>query len=269
MSVAKTAIKGASWLVLFRAISQIISWGATIVVTRLLVPADYGVMEMATMLTGYVVLISEMGFGAAIVQRKEISREELSSAFWFLLGWGVILGGICLILAYPTAAIFNTTETIAITQAIGLVYLSSVLMIVPRNILMRDLRFKALGFYEGSAIVVSCCAMVVMAWMGAGVWTLIGGHIIREGLKFLFFFWTCEWRPVLHYQFKEVRALLGFGISIAVGNSLDYVTNKSDRFFCGRELGEQNLGLYAIGLQFAQMANEKIVSIINSVGFPV
>ena len=120
MSVIKKAFKGAIWLSLFRTISQAFSWAATIIVARILVPEDYGLMEMATILTGYVALFSELGLGTAIIQREEIKDEELSSSFWLMVFWGFILAFICIILAYPTVAIFNEKRILRVTQSVSL-----------------------------------------------------------------------------------------------------------------------------------------------------
>ena len=69
MSIESKIFKGTSWLALFKSASQVISWGVTIIVARILVPGDFGLMDMATIITGYAFFFSELGFGAAIIQR--------------------------------------------------------------------------------------------------------------------------------------------------------------------------------------------------------
>ena len=75
MSIEKKAFKGASWLALFKFSSQLFSWGITIIVARILVPDDYGLMAMAIMITGYAALFSELGLGAAIIQRPKTTQS--------------------------------------------------------------------------------------------------------------------------------------------------------------------------------------------------
>jgi O-antigen/teichoic acid export membrane protein len=91
LSIESKVFKGASWLALFKLISQVFSWIITIVVARILVPDDYGLMEMATIITGYAFFFSELGLGAAIIQKPAITKGELSSVFWFGLGVSVML----------------------------------------------------------------------------------------------------------------------------------------------------------------------------------
>ena len=269
MSVIKKAFKGAIWLSLFRAISQAFSWAATIIVARILVPEDYGLMEMATILTGYVALFSELGLGTAIIQREEIKDEELSSLFWLMVFWGFILAFICIILAYPTVAIFNEKRILRVTQSVSLLYIIGSFLIVPLNILHRELRFKAIGFIDGTSVIVSCSMMIIIAKLGGGVWTLIGGHIIRQFTRVVLVFFIISWRPRLYFNFIKIKPYLKFGLNIAGANSLHYIYSKSDRFFGGRMLGANTLGYYSLAFRLSAIPTDKLVSLINTVSFPV
>jgi len=226
-------------------------------------------MEMATILTGYVVLFSELGLGAAIIQREDIQDEELSSLFWFVVFWGFVWGLSCIILAYPTVAIFNEVRIFRVTQAASLLYILGSLLIVPRNILTRELRYKTIGFIDTVAVIISCTLMIVIAKCGGGVWTLIGGLIIRDFIRAIIVFPVISWRPTFHFNFVEIRPFLKFGLNIAAGRTLYYMYTKSDRFFGGRILGSAILGYYSFALQLSSIPTDKLVSFINSVSFPV
>ena len=269
MSITRDFARGASWLFLFRSFSQAFSWGSTLILARLLVPEDYGLMEMATVLTGYVALFSELGLGSAIIQRRNVSCDSLSSLFWLLQFWGLLLGFVCFGLAYPTARLFGDVRLIPITQGTAPLFVLGALQIVPRTILNRDLRFKAIGATEGISVIASCVAMIVLAYCGSAVWTLLGGQIVREFLKTVLSYVVCDWRPHFHFRKKDIEGFLGFGLNIACAQSLDYVTRKSDRFFAGKVLGGVSLGYYSMALQLASVPNEKIVSIVNNIAYPV
>ena len=269
MSFIKQAFKGAIWLSSFRALQQVISWTTTIIVARILLPQDYGLMEMATVLVGYVALFSELGLGAAIIQRRNINENDLSSTFWFTICLGLILALICFLLAYPTVALFNESRILRIAQFAATIYLLGALLIVPQNILMREVKFKELGFIDFIGTIFSCISMILMALSGFGVWTLIGGHFIRKLTQAILTFFIVSWRPKFHFNFKEVRPYLKFGLNIAGARSLRYVYTKSDRFFGGRFLGAQPLGYYSFALQLASIPTDRIVSLIQQVSFPV
>ena len=269
MKLVKEAAKEGIWLTIFKIISQTFSWISTLIIARILSPEDYGLMEMATIFTGYVGLFSELGLGAAIVQKKDISEEEISSLFWFLVVIGFIFGFICLILSYPTALIFHEKRVLKITQATGILYIIGSFIIVPSNLIARRLKFKIIGFIDALSVTLCCIAMIIIAKLGGGVWTLIGGHIIRQFLRCVFYFSFSKWKPRLHFNLKEIKPYIKFGINIAGARTFFYVYTKSDRFFGGRVLGSEGLGYYCLSLQLSSIPLDKIVALINTISFPV
>ncbi len=268
-SIERKAARGGLWLAGFRYSTQLCSWVITIIIARILVPADYGLFEMATILTGYVAIFSELGLGAAIVQRERINNKELSSLFWLLVFWGFILALICFILAYPAVAIFGEKRILRITQAVSLVFIISSLSIVPRNLLQRDLRFKTIGLIDASSVLPSSLIMIIIAKSGGGIWTLISGMIIQEFLRAFLLFVFAGWSPQIHFRITEIKAYVKFGLNLAGANSLGYIFEKADRFFGGRALGASALGNYSLAIQLSVIPTAKLVSLINSVSFPV
>jgi O-antigen/teichoic acid export membrane protein len=269
MSLARNALRGASWLSIFRLFSQIYSWVITIQVARLLLPDDYALMAMSTILTGYAMLFSNLGLGSAIIYKKDASKEELSSVFWF----SAILGGsfalISIILAYPTAIIFKNPKLIPLTQTVSILFILNALQIVPISIQNRDLKFKTIGLIEMVSTFISSSVMYVMAANGFGVWTLLLGNITLSFFKLVFsYFFTREW-PLFYFSFKKVKSFLHFGVLTSIGTSFRYIFEKSDRFFAGRAWGTTALGHYEFALDLSQLPVSKITSIINQVSFPV
>lgn len=269
MSIARKALKEASWLAIFKAFSQIFSWASTVLVARMLVPGDYGLMNMATLITGYTMLFSELGLGAAIVQRPKPVEKELSSLFWLILGLSCLLAIGCFAIAYPTALIFNEPRVIPITQTVSVLFLISGLQVVPLNLLTKGIHFKRIGFIEMTGIIVSCGFMLTAAYLGAGVWTLIGGHIVRNTTKLVLIYSSIKWFPKLHFAFQDVKSYLTFGMTVSLSRSLFYIYEKSDIFFAGRAWMLNALGLYSFALQLAKIPTDKIVSLINRVSFPL
>lgn len=224
---------------------------------------------MATVLVGYAALFSELGLGTAIIQRQNINENELSSTFWFTICFGLFLALICFLLAYPTVFLFKEPRILHITQFAATIYLLGALLIVPQNILMREVRFKELGFIHFLSSVLSCTSMIFMAVFGFGVWTLIGGHFVRKLTQTISVFFIVSWRPKFHFNFKDVKPYLKFGLNVAGSRSLRYIYTKSDRFFGGRFLGAQPLGYYSLALQLASIPTDRMVSLIQQVSFPV
>lgn len=260
-------LRGASWLGFYKGLSQVFSWIVTIVIARILVPQDYGLMSMATIITGYAQIFSELGLGAALVQKEVITEQEFSSVFWFGVMFGILLAASCYPISYFTARIFSEPRIIPLTQTVSIIFLLGGLSIVPGNILRREFRFRELGFIEMSSTLTSCIGMLAFALLGAGVWTLIFGSILL-GIARLFFLYFCaRWRPLCHFSWSEASSFIRFGVSMATARSLFYAWNRSDSFFAGRAWTASMLGFYALANQLAKIPTDKIVTLINQVSF--
>lgn len=267
MSLAEKAIKHGSWFALFRGISQAVSWAVTVIVARLLSPTDYALSAMATLITGYAELLSEMGIGASVIQKKDPTEGELSSVFWFSLAIGVVFAIACVPIAYVTAHIFDQPAVIPLILSISALFIFTGLQVVPLALLKRDLNYKAIGMIEMQTTLISCLSMLALAYFGAGVWTLIGGRIVRGVVRLVLVYRTTTWRPRFTSNFTETREYLRFGITVAISSSAFYAFEVSDRFFAGRAWTAAELGFYLFAMQLAQVPTEKLVSTINQVSY--
>lgn len=265
--VSRKAFSGMTWLALFKGISQAFSWSITIVVARLLTPDDYGLMEMATVITGYAAIFNELGLGAAIIQRRHVSHSQLSSVYWFTIAFSTVLGGLCFAVAYPTAWIFQEPRVIPLTQGVSVLFVLSGATIVPLSLMQREMRFRETGFQEMLSVMVSSCAMLGMALGGFGAWTLLGGHIVRNATRATLAHKYTKWKPLLTFSVQDVKSYLRFGATVALSSSLSYVYAKSDRFFAGRSGTVAFLGYYTLALDLAKMPTQKIVTLVKQVSF--
>jgi PST family polysaccharide transporter len=267
-SIEKIAFKGASWLALFKFTSQLFSWGITVLIARILVPDDYGLMAMATMITGYAALFSELGLGDAIIQKPKIKQSELSSVFWFAMNIAFLLTIMCFFSSYLMAYIFDEPRIIPLIKTISIIFIINGLQIVPFSLLKKNLDFKKVGLIEMAGVFISCCCMITIAYLGGGVWTLVGGNVILSLAKLIFVSSYVEWLPQLHFNFKEAKSYITFGITVTISYSFFYLFDISDKFFAGRAWTPLVLGYYAFALQLSQIPTEKIVVLINQVSFP-
>lgn len=269
MSIHKKVVKGAIWLSLFKLIGQIFTWIVTIQVARILLPSDYGLMELSTILTGYAAYFSELGLGAAIIQKKTVSDDELSSIFWFVLCVSILLYLVCYFGAYYMAYIFDNPRIIPLIQVIAIAFPINSLYVVPHSLLSKHFAFKKSGLVELKSVIISSIAMLVIAYNGGGVWTLVSGILILSSAKVILIYTKIKWFPRLHFNYQEAKSYLNFGINVFAGRTFFYIFEKSDKYFGGRSWTPQTLGYYSFALQLAQIPTEKIATLINQVSYPV
>lgn len=268
MNVATQAFKGASWLAVFKFAGQFYSWTITILVARILLPDEYGLYAMAFMITGYAEMFSQLGLGSAIIQKPDINQKEISSVFWFSLIVSTSFAIACFPIAYLTSYIFDEPRIIVLTQTVSILFILSGLQIVPLSLLKKELAFKRVGQFELTCVVFQGISMLAIAYLGGGVWALIGGRVIFAFVMVILLYTKVRWMPMLHYNYQEAKSYIKFGIAVASGGSLFYVSENSDKFFAGRSLGVTQLGFYTFAMQLAKIPTDKIVVLINQVSYP-
>jgi O-antigen/teichoic acid export membrane protein len=265
----KGVARSGLWFGGFKLAIQAFSWIITIVVARILVPEDYGLMALATIVIGYVEFFSELGLGSAIVQRTTVTRLELSSNFWFSVALGAGISVVGFVLAYATAWIFDEPRVVPITQLMATLFLLGGMMIVPFNLLVRECRFKEIGALQLIAALISSGSTLLMALAGYGVWALVWGTVILRSVTVCLVFHATKWSPDFHFSFREVRSYLRFGLNIAGTNFLYYSLRTVDKWIVGRMLGVESLGYYTLAMELAAIPSDKVVTIIKQVAFPV
>jgi teichuronic acid exporter len=267
-AIKRHLIRTSSWFAIFKFLSQVLSWTATVFVARLLQPEDYGLMEMATIITGYAMRFGEMGLGAAIIQRPHLNEKELSSLFWFILLFSCLLGASCFGIAELSMRIFNEPRLVPLTRSVAAIFIFQGLLIIPLNLLKKKMEFAAVGKIEIASVIISALAMIIMAHARMGAWTLMGGWIVLAGAQTLFYYAHSKWFPAFHFSFREVREYLRFGFIVVVEGTLYYLNRTSDKFFAGRVWTSAMLGHYTFALQLALLPTEKITVLINQIAFP-
>jgi O-antigen/teichoic acid export membrane protein len=256
------------WLAAGKFLGQLINWAITLVVIRLLTPADYGLMEMANLFIAILTLLNEMGLGTAIIQAEEIEQDSLQQIFGMII---LINAGLffLLFLASPLVALFfGEPQLIPIVRLLAVQFLFIGLSIVPQSLLERDMRFKERSIVDFVSNLVGGFITLGLAVTGYGVWALVWGSIILFLTKTigLHLFSPFLQRP--SFSFKGMRHFISFGGYIMATRVIWYLYSQADVFIIGKILGKELLGLYAVGKHVAQLPSLKISPIVNQVVLP-
>ena len=124
-----------------------------------------------------------------------------------------------------------------------MIFILNGLAIVPLNLIKKELQFKRIGIIEMAGSLVSCGAMIAIAKLGGGTWTLLFGHIIRSFAKLVLAAYFGKWVPNIYFKYGDLSKYLNFGVVLSAGRTLRYVFDKSDRFFAAMAWSPNALGL--------------------------
>lgn len=261
-------ISGAKWATVIRILSQLVSWGVTLAMVRLLTPRDYGLNAMIEVPIELLMLFSTLGIDAAIIRFSKRDPEQLASAFGLLLLVNSTLFLSLVFAASQIATYFNEPRLETLIQATGLIFVLSPFRTIPNALLDMALDFKLKSQVELAAAIVSSLLALTLAFFGFGVWALVGAilsnSILRAGLLAYFRPWII--RPMLRWE--PVRELLKYGIIITLGETIGVLAGKSVNILAGPTLGAEVLGYYAVALVFSQLPMNKVMPILQQTMFP-
>ena len=173
----KKALRGAGWSFAAKFVRQVIQFCFQILLARLLAPADFGLLGMIVLFSTLADLIKNLGLGAAIIQRKDISPSHLDTVFWSTFLLAICLFVLLQLAAPWIAAFYKIPQLENITRVYSLVFLVGSLNVVQEALMYKELQFKRLFWIETSAVLISGVLALVMAYNNFGVWTLVAQYI--------------------------------------------------------------------------------------------
>jgi O-antigen/teichoic acid export membrane protein len=268
MSIREKAIRGVIW-------SAIQNWGSQagslivfFVLARLLPPEAFGLIALSNVFLTFMQVFLEQGFAQALIQRKHLEPEHLNTAFWTSVGIGVVLlllgfGG-----AGTIAVLFKQPQLTPILQWLSLLFLINAFGNVQRAILERKFAFKSIAARSLFGTLTGGVIGVVMAYLGYGVWSLVGQQLVSETVAVLVLWRASDWRPGLQVSSRHFRDLFSFGVNILGFNLLSFINTRADDFLIGYFLGPVALGYYAIAYRVLTIMTQLLTVTSSQVALP-
>jgi O-antigen/teichoic acid export membrane protein len=268
MNIKAKTIRGIFWSAIQGWGSQIVSLIVFSVLTRLLEPKDFGLVALASVYMAFLQIFIDGSFTQALIQRQELEKEHLNTAFWTNLVIGILLSAIGVMSASSAAEIFAEPKLAPVLQGFSIVFTIASLRGVQQALLERQFAYKAIavrflmGTFIGGAIAIVC------ALRGFGVWSLVIQQLVAELVGVVVLWKASEWRPQWEFSRQHFQDLFGFGINILALNFLGFINNRSDDLLIGYFLGSVALGYYAIAYRILTIMTQLLVNSTNQVALP-
>jgi O-antigen/teichoic acid export membrane protein len=265
----RRAVRGGMILMATRLVTQLFLWSVTLLVARLLLPYDFGLMTSGLIFVGLADLLAEAGVGKALVQKEHLEPSDLAEGFTLslLLAAGLYL--VLFLLAGPAAAFLHIPEFTAFLRALALLVLLIPFKTVPLALLDRGLHLGKQSAVHVIVSVVQSGLVLTLAAAGYGYWALAAGTLVSRALEAAAVIYCAGWRPRLVRPGAGARGLLSFGVHISLGSLLWFVYSNSDFAIVGRLAGPEALGLYAFAFQLISLPVQKLTVNVNQVVYPV
>ena len=267
MSIERQALSGLKWTAFAKLSSQVVSWASTLLVMRLLVPDDYGLMAMVTVVLSVLSNVAELGIGASVVQQRELTREDLEKVSGLIIVVSVaVFAALCLAAPFISDA-YDMPRLTALLWAAGAQLLIASVATVPQALAQREFEFKRLAAVEVAWAFATALSTFGLAWYGAGVWSLVLGSLIGAFVRAVVLIAQAGMvRP--SFRLTGVRKFLAVGGAVMFGRLSWQVVYQSDVLIGARRLGSIDIGAYSVALQLATLPMQRITGVINQVVLP-
>lgn len=256
------------WSFADQLILQIIRIAISAVLARLILPSEFGLLAMASSTLGIFVLFKNFGLGAAIIQKKEVSKNHLDSLFWFNIFLSVVISIIILLSSPYIAAFYHEPKVKQIFYALAMLFIIGSFSTIPDSLIRKQLRFKEFFFRNLAVLIFGGIVAIIAAFFGLGVWALVIRNYINLIFAIYINFKMIQWRPSFHFNWNDIIPYMKFSFPLFLDNVLNYFVRNSDNILVGKQFGKTTLGYYNRAYGLMTMPLNKITFSVSRVLFP-
>jgi O-antigen/teichoic acid export membrane protein len=264
------ALGGFLWLSMGNASRAVLKIAVVAVLARLLVPAEFGLVAAASVVIWFSMVFSTLGVGPALVQRPSLQPVDVSTGFIASIGLGVVVGGLIFLLAPQIAGLFRLPELAPLLQVMALVFPLAALGSVSECLAQRELRFRAIAATELVSYAIGYgVGGIALAWLGFGVWALVGAELIKTLVKSVVFLRVRPLGVPMRFEVRVFGDLLRFGSGYTASGLSIYFASQGDSFIVARFLGASALGVYGRAYELMMIPAQALGVLLDKILFPV
>lgn len=262
-------VNGVFWSVIEQFGIIIVKFVLGIILARLLMPSDFGIIGMITVFFDVANEIVQGGFGQAYIQKKNTSKKDAATVFYFNLFISLLIY-VCLWFTAPLIANFydqsillkmiRIMSIIVIIDAIGVIKVASI---------MKEVNFKKKALIMLTSTSISGIISIFFALNGYGVWSLVWYTILNKLFNIIGLWLNSRWIPLKNFSFESLKSMFSYGAWLLLSSVLKKIFENINFLIIGKFFPAAQLGFYSKAKQFQQMASGQILQAVSIVAFPV
>ena len=240
-----------------------------LILAKLLLPEDFGLVAIVTILIEILVAIADLGFNAALIQKEKLSDNHINTAFFLNAGLSIILLLIIVLIANPLAIFYNDLRLTSLIQLMAIILFVRAISSVQIALCDRDLKFRKTVIIFSISLTISSVLKIVLALKGFAASSIVIGEVVNHSLISIIFWITSQWIPRLKLINKNsFKDLFSFGSNIMLTNTISLLSQKIDVMIIGKLVSISLLGIYSFSFMIATIVTSFINTIVQRVIFP-
>lgn len=247
------SIRSVKWSALSEIVSRSIQPLCTLVLARLLTPADFGIVGIAMIVIGLAQIFQDFGLGKTLIQRETDIEKSANIVFWTNLFLSIFIYISIFIIAPLLSRFFHDEKVISVLRVLCLQIILVSLITVHQALFYRNFQFKQLFFIRLYTSIVPGVVSILMALSGYGVWSLVSGSLAGSIVQIVLYWKVSSWRPKVSYDLQLAKQLYRFGSWVTLEAFLTWLILWGDSIALGHFLGVRELGVYRTGVTFLML----------------
>ncbi|MBN1060028.1 lipopolysaccharide biosynthesis protein [Clostridium botulinum] len=256
------------WKLMERGGTQGIQFIVQIVLARVLVPNDYGIIALIAIFITIANVFVQSGFNTALIQKKDANETDFSSVFYL----SVVVASLLYLFLFFTAPFiadfYSIPELVSVLRVLSITLFFGAFTSIQNAVISKKMQFKKLFFSSLGAMILSGIVGIVLAYAGFGVWALVVQQLTNQFSVTIILWFTVKWRPKLIFSFKRVKGLFSYGWKLLASSLIDTLYMNLRSLIIGKMYSPVMLGFYNRGDQFPQLIVSNINGSIQSVMLP-
>lgn len=268
-NLKQKTVTGMIWSSVQKFGTLLISFSTNLVLARILIPEDFGVIGMLMVFLSLADTLVNGGFASALIQKKEPTHTDYSTVFYWNLVASVFFYLILFFSAPAIASFYKMPILSSVLRIQGLILFVDAINIVQSNKLIKTLNFKKLTKVSIISSTVGSVIGIVLALMGFGVWSLVVKMLVDSLMKSIVLWYGDSWRPEKTFSWKSFKELFNYGSLLLVSNLSETIIYHLQSIIIGRVYSAKALGYYTQAKTLTQIPERAIPQIVDQVMFPV
>lgn len=257
------------WSLIGRTIPQLVLLVATMLLSRLLSPKEFGMIGVLSIIYTVANTILDSGLGGSLIKEQNITKSDCSTIFTFNLLASIVLYCIIFCISPFIADFYNIEELGNVTRVLSLMLIINAFGLVPASLLLKELKLKERTIANIVAAIISAAIATILAFKGFGVYSLVALQIVQAFVNTLLYHHFNKFTLSFTFSIISFKKLYKFGVFTTLANIVDTIYENVLTAFCGKYLNIQQAGYLSQAKRIEEVASQSIFQTINAVSFPV
>ncbi len=263
-------LSGLVWKFAERIAAQVVTFVVSVILARMLMPEDYGLITLVTIFITFANCIVTNGFGSSLIQKKDADNLDFSTVLYFQLAFSIALYALLFFTAPFIALFFGEQYELLspVLRVLGLRIPLTAINNVQQAYVAKKMIFRKFFFSTIVGTVISAVVGIWMAYAGYGVWALVGQYLTNTFISTVILAFTIHWKPELKFSWSRLKTLFSYGWKILVAGLIAELYNELRSLVIGKFYTSDDLAYFDRGKQIPNIIVTNINTTISNVLFP-